>query len=140
DNFRVLYKPNNNMYIVSNEVIENSLIDLHGTLLFVSHDLYFINRLATKVLEIGPDGTTLYLGDYDYYLHKKEELYEQQLAAEQAGLEKNGQATHNNEASNDKAANSWVDCKEIKRQTRNLEREIEADEKKISETEKNLKR
>jgi len=138
DNFLVLDEPTNHLDIDSKEVLENALIDFHGTLLFVSHDRYFINRLATKVLEIGPDGTTLYLGDYDYYLHKKEELYEQQLAAEQAELEKNGQATHNNEASNDKAANSWVDRKEIKRQTRRLEREIEAVEKEIAETEETL--
>lgn len=54
--------------------MENALIDFDGTLLFVSHDRYFINRVATKVLEISETGSTLYLGDYDYYLEKKAEL------------------------------------------------------------------
>lgn len=57
-------------------MLENALIDFDGTLLFVSHDRYFINRLATKVLEITEKGSTLYLGDYDYYLEKKAELEE----------------------------------------------------------------
>lgn len=138
DNFLVLDEPTNHLDIDSKEVLENALIDFQGTLLFVSHDRYFINRLATKVLEIGPNGVTLYLGDYDYYLQKKEELYEQQLVAEQNELEKNGPTTNSNESLNNKTTNSWVDRKEIKRQTRRLEREIEAIEKEIADTEEIL--
>src|SRR5699024_6891846 len=87
DNFLILDEPTNHLDIDSKEVLENALIDYQGTLLFVSHDRYYINRLATKVLEINPKGTTLYLGDYNYYLHKKEELNEQQKAKEQAVLD-----------------------------------------------------
>ncbi|HEP1473769.1 ABC-F family ATP-binding cassette domain-containing protein [Streptococcus pyogenes] len=76
NNFLVLDEPTNHLDIDSKEVLENSLIDFDGTLLFVSHDRYFINRLATKVLEITENGSTLYLGDYDYYLEKKAELEE----------------------------------------------------------------
>lgn len=76
NNFLVLDEPTNHLDIDSKEVLENALIDFDGTLLFVSHDRYFINRLATKVLEITEKGSTLYLGDYDYYLGKKAELEE----------------------------------------------------------------
>ncbi|BAH81746.1 ATP-binding cassette, sub-family F,member 3 [Streptococcus pyogenes] len=76
NNFLVLDEPTNHLDIDSKEVLENALIDFDGTLLFVSHDRYFINRLATKVLEITENGSTLYLGDYDYYLEKKPELEE----------------------------------------------------------------
>ncbi|HHJ8892978.1 TPA: ABC-F family ATP-binding cassette domain-containing protein [Streptococcus pyogenes] len=76
NNFLVLDEPTNHLDIDSKEVLENALIDFDGTLLFVSHDRYFIDRLATKVLEITENGSTLYLGDYDYYLEKKAELEE----------------------------------------------------------------
>lgn len=76
NSFLVLDEPTNHLDIDSKEVLENALIDFDGTLLFVSHDRYFINRLATKVLEITEKGSTLYLGDYDYYLEKKAELEE----------------------------------------------------------------
>ena len=82
NNFLILDEPTNHLDIDSKEVLENALIDFDGTLLFVSHDRYFINRVATKVLELSEEGSTLYLGDYDYYLEKKAEL--EALAAAQA--------------------------------------------------------
>ncbi|WP_293882900.1 ABC-F family ATP-binding cassette domain-containing protein [Streptococcus sp. A12] len=82
NNFLILDEPTNHLDINSKEVLENALIDFDGTLLFVSHDRYFINRVATQVLELSEEGSTLYLGDYDYYLEKKAEL--EALAAAQA--------------------------------------------------------
>ena len=82
NNFLILDEPTNHLDIDSKEVLENALIDFDGTLLFVSHDRFFINRVATQVLELSEEGSTLYLGDYDYYLEKKAEL--EALAAAQA--------------------------------------------------------
>lgn len=85
NNFLILDEPTNHLDIDSKKVLENALIDFDGTLLFVSHDRYFINRVATQILELSEEGSTLYLGDYDYYLEKKEEL--EALAAAQAEAE-----------------------------------------------------
>lgn len=75
-NFLILDEPTNHLDLDSKEVLENALLNYPGTLLFVSHDRYFINRIATKVIELSPTGTFEYLGDYDYYVEKKQELEE----------------------------------------------------------------
>ncbi|WP_412988668.1 ABC-F family ATP-binding cassette domain-containing protein [Pediococcus siamensis] len=73
DNFLILDEPTNHLDIDSREVLENALNEFDGTVLFVSHDRYFINRVATEILEVSASGSQLYLGDYDYYLLKKQE-------------------------------------------------------------------
>lgn len=75
-NFLILDEPTNHLDLDSKEVLENALIDYPGTILFVSHDRYFINRLATKVIELSKSGTTEFLGDYDYYIEKQLEMIE----------------------------------------------------------------
>jgi len=73
DNFLMLDEPTNHLDIDSREVLETALNEFDGTILFVSHDRYFINQVATQVVELGPEGTTRYLGNYDYYVDKKAE-------------------------------------------------------------------
>jgi ATP-binding cassette subfamily F protein 3 len=70
-NFLLLDEPTNHLDMISKEVLENALRHYSGTIFFISHDRYFINRVATKVLELTPNGTSLYHGNYDYYLEKK---------------------------------------------------------------------
>ncbi|MGJ7913526.1 ABC-F family ATP-binding cassette domain-containing protein [Neobacillus sp. LXY-1] len=78
-NLLILDEPTNHLDLDSKEVLENALVDYPGTILFVSHDRYFINRIATKVLELSKTSSTEYLGDYDYYVEKK--LEQEELAA-----------------------------------------------------------
>ncbi|WP_280772285.1 ABC-F family ATP-binding cassette domain-containing protein [Salipaludibacillus daqingensis] len=75
-NFLILDEPTNHLDLDSKEVLENALIEYPGTLLFVSHDRYFVNRMATRVVELSSKSMTSFLGDYDYYLAKKEEQAE----------------------------------------------------------------
>src|SRR5699024_5533766 len=72
-NLLVLDEPTNHLDIDSKEVLEAAMMDFPGTIIFVSHDRYFINKIADKVVEMQRDGATAYLGDYDYYIEKKQE-------------------------------------------------------------------
>lgn len=83
-NFLILDEPTNHLDLDSKEILENALVDFPGTILFVSHDRYFINRIATKVFELSTNGVTEYLGDYDYYIEKKEEMMETQKLSEES--------------------------------------------------------
>ncbi|MCU5452228.1 ABC-F family ATP-binding cassette domain-containing protein [Bacillus cereus] len=75
-NLLILDEPTNHLDLNSKEILENALIDYPGTLLFVSHDRYFINRVTTTVVELSTEGAQEYLGDYDYYVEKKNEMIE----------------------------------------------------------------
>ena len=92
DNFLILDEPTNHLDIDSREVLEVALNDFDGTLLFVSHDRYFINQVATSVVEVSPEGTELFLGDYDYYIDKKQEQAEIAAAAASQAAEKAAEA------------------------------------------------
>ena len=132
DNFLILDEPTNHLDIDSKEVLENALIDFDGTLLFVSHDRYFINRIASTVVELSAEGSTVYLGDYDYYLEKKAEQEElKRLAEEAQGVDNNvGDNTTTTAPSKNREIN-----KENQKLTRQLTRRIEAIEQDTSELE-----
>lgn len=125
-NFLILDEPTNHLDLDSKEVLENALIDYPGTLLFVSHDRYFINRIATKVVELSGTGSFEYLGDYDYYVEKKQELLElaQMKAASQPQVQQDLP---------DKTSTSKID-KEAKKRERQIRRTIEDLESKMQET------
>ncbi|MBK0348027.1 ABC-F type ribosomal protection protein [Aerococcaceae bacterium zg-ZJ1578] len=115
DNTLILDEPTNHLDIDSKEVLEQALIEFDGTLIFVSHDRYFINRVATKILEIAPTGAQLYLGDYDYYLAKKEEL---ELLAKNKS--ENNIVENLSDVSAGKAQLSYEESKQQKRELRRL--------------------
>ncbi|PQC29552.1 ABC-F family ATP-binding cassette domain-containing protein [Enterococcus mundtii] len=128
ENFLILDEPTNHLDIDNKEVLENALIDYEGTLLFVSHDRYFINRIATKVIELSENGSKVYLGDYDYYLEKKKEEEEiaELLAAEQPEIS----TTSTNKS-------TYFQSKEQQKMMRSLQRkitQIEEDMAQLEET------
>ncbi|HEV4138381.1 TPA: ABC-F family ATP-binding cassette domain-containing protein [Streptococcus pneumoniae] len=125
NNFLILDEPTNHLDIDSKEVLENALIDFDGTLLFVSHDRYFINRVATHVLELSENGSTLYLGDYDYYVEKK-------ATAEMSQTE---EASTSNQAKEASPVNDYQAQKESQKEVCKLMRQIESLEAEIEELE-----
>ena len=125
NNFLILDEPTNHLDIDSKEVLENALIDFDGTLLFVSHDRYFINRVATHVLELSENGSTLYLGDYDYYVEKKAEVEMTQTE----------EASTSNQTKEASLVNDYQAQKESQKEVRKLMRQIESLEAEIEELE-----
>lgn len=129
NNVLILDEPTNHLDLDSKEVLENALIDFPGTLIFVSHDRYFINRIATKVVELSNQGSFEYLGDYDYYVEKKEELAE--IAAEkEAALIKTKPIIQKEVPTSNQAID-----KETKKKERKIQRQIEDIEQIMSELE-----
>ena len=111
NNLLVLDEPTNHLDITSKQVLEDALENYEGTIVFVSHDRYFINKIANKVLDITGDDYSIYLGNYDYYLEKRE----QELIAKKLKEEKTAEVQ-------EKVANDYVLGKEEKKRIRKLER------------------
>ncbi|WP_025845684.1 ABC-F family ATP-binding cassette domain-containing protein [Brevibacillus agri] len=132
-NFLIFDEPTNHLDIFSKEVLENALYDYPGTILFVSHDRYFLNKIASRVLELTGDGVTSYLGNYDYYVEKKQELAE--LAAEQAAqpVKKQGST-----AAAQPEKSSYELDKEAKRRERQRQRRLEEIEATIQKREADI--
>lgn len=139
-NVLILDEPTNHLDLYSKEVLESALLDYDGTLLFISHDRYFLNKMAERIEELHPNGAEHFLGNYDDYLAKKQEL--QEIAAEQNGsgaVKPAGNQDRNANASassSDKsgAANYEAD-KQAKRQERSRLRKMEQLEQTIAELE-----
>ena len=131
NNFLILDEPTNHLDIDSKEVLENALIDFDGTLLFVSHDRYFINRVATQVLELSEEGSTLYLGDYDYYLEKKAELEALAVARAEAEPASSTEEVTSNDYHLQKQ--NQKELRKITRRIEQLEAEMEELDQKIQD-------
>ena len=127
NNLLVLDEPTNHLDITSKQVLEDALENYEGTIVFVSHDRYFINKIANKVLDITEDDYSIYLGNYDYYLEKRE----QELIAKKLKEEKTEEAQ-------EKVVNDYVLGKEEKKRIRKLERTREELLEKIESLEENV--
>lgn len=126
-NVLILDEPTNHLDLYSKEVLEAALIDYEGTLLFISHDRYFLNKMAERILELSADGIESYLGNYDDYLEKKRELAE---LAEERQAEQTGRKTAP-AAAPDKSGDYEAE-KQAKRDERNRQRKIEQLEREIA--------
>lgn len=118
DNTLLLDEPTNHLDIDSKEVLEDALVDFNGTLFFVSHDRYFINRIATQILELSEDGATTYLGDYDYYLSKKEE----QASSQQVKVEETSKQSSSSMSTNQR---DYQKHRQLRRALRDLKKAID---------------
>ncbi len=130
-NFLILDEPTNHLDIASKEILEEALNSYTGTVLYVSHDRYFINQTATRILELTNQAVVNYIGDYDYYLEKKEELTEKYAPIQQT-----------EEATSDEAAPAasegkltWQQQKEEQARKRKQEAELKKTEQRIEELE-----
>ena len=130
-NFLILDEPTNHLDIVSKEILENALKDYTGTVLYVSHDRYFINQTATRILELTGQTLVNYIGNYDYYLEKKEELTRIYAPAADAAAPEETPAP--SEPSSTKL--DWKAQKEEQPRLRKKENELKKTEKRIEELE-----
>ncbi|TDQ35223.1 ABC-F family ATP-binding cassette domain-containing protein [Aureibacillus halotolerans] len=132
-NVLLLDEPTNHLDIDAKEVLEAALSHFSGTILFVSHDRYFMNQIATKVLELLPSGLTTYLGDYDYYLRKKEEEKER-LALDALEQPK----TDQEDGAQNESKESFEQQKDAKRKKRQQERRMAEIEELMQQTENEI--
>jgi ATP-binding cassette subfamily F protein 3 len=129
-NLLILDEPTNHLDLNSKEILENALIDYPGTLLFVSHDRYFINRVTTTVVELSTEGAQEYLGDYDYYVEKKNEMIER------AELEQEDEVPVQKVVAQEKL--NYLEEKERKQLERQRTRKIEELEQNIVDLEEEI--
>ena len=126
-NFLLLDEPTNHLDIDSKEVLEEALVNYTGTIFTISHDRYFLNKVVDKILVLGENGVTEYLGNYDYYIEKKRQLSEM-------NKEENSETKTKTQLKEEKRKEK--EQREIERRSKNkikkLEDDIEQTEKKIA--------
>ncbi|MEY8601640.1 ribosomal protection-like ABC-F family protein [Staphylococcus shinii] len=130
NNVLILDEPTNHLDIDSKEMLEQALANFKGTILFVSHDRYFINELANKVYDLDYDGGTMYLGNYQYYIEKTEEKAALKAKEELENPTVNDTVIKQND--------SYIDQKQQKREQRQIERQIETCELNIETYEEEI--
>lgn len=133
-NFLILDEPTNHLDITSKEILENTLNDYTGTVLYVSHDRYFINQTATRILDLVNRTFVNYIGNYDYYLEKKEELtavYAEQST--EASASSSSSSAPTDPPSDSKL--SWQEQKEAQAKARKRANDLKKTEERISELE-----
>lgn len=130
NNVLILDEPTNHLDIDSKEMLEQALANFKGTILFVSHDRYFINELANKVYDLDLDGGTMYLGNYQYYIDKTEESAAIKAKEELENPTVNDTVIKQND--------SYIDQKQQKREQRQIERQIETCELNIETFEEEI--
>lgn len=125
-NFLILDEPTNHLDIASKEILEHALNDYTGTLLYVSHDRYFINQTATRILDLVNQKFVNYIGNYDYYLEKKEEL----TAAYTSEVNASDSASPVSAPSENKL--SWQEQKEAQAKERKRQNDLRKTEERIT--------
>lgn len=138
-NFLILDEPTNHLDMVSKEILENALNSYTGTVLYVSHDRYFINTTATRILELTGQTTVNYIGNYDYYLEKKDVLTAAALASN-----KNTSAISSTSASEkairkENAKADWKQAREEQALLKKRKNELKRTEERITEIEERIK-
>ena len=129
-NFLVLDEPTNHLDIMSKEILESAIRDFKGTVLYVSHDRYFINKTATRILDLRHSKLMNYIGNYDYYLEKKEDV-ERYAKAYSTDDEKENVAISSNKS-------DWKQNKEEQAKLRKQKNALTKCEKSISELEEKI--
>lgn len=127
DNFLIMDEPTNHLDIDSKEVLEDALSRFAGTVLFVSHDRYLLNTLADRIVEITPEGSKIYLGDYDYYLEKTTEHEDKSEEAEKKHTVSEKKVEYQKSKEQQKAE------RKIRRQVEDLEKQISELEEKTAD-------
>ena len=127
-NFLILDEPTNHLDIMSKEILEDAINHYTGTVLYVSHDRYFINRTATRIMDLNQQSLTNYIGNYDYYMEKRTELASSQQTSMIAGSSLASSAS----ASSVDSKLDWKQQKELQAQLRKKENELKRVEEQIT--------
>lgn len=129
-NFLILDEPTNHLDIVSKEILESALIRYTGTVMYVSHDRYFINQTATRILDLKNQTLVNYIGNYDYYLEKNEELTKIYAPAQE-----NASAKSSSDASSASSREDWERMKEEQARQRKRQNDLKKTEDEIQKLE-----